>query len=57
MLGIPTVLDGFIQQAITQELNIIYDNKFSENSFGLGPKRNAKNAMVLCREKVQIKFG
>ena len=34
LLGIPTVLDRFIQQAIAQELNYIYDENFSENSFG-----------------------
>ena len=29
LLGIPTVLDRFIQQAIAQELNLIYDENFS----------------------------
>jgi len=46
LLGIPTVLDRFIQQAIAQELNTIYDNKFSENSFGFRPKRRAKDAIM-----------
>jgi RNA-directed DNA polymerase len=46
LLGIPTVLDRFIQQAIAQELNTIYDNKFSENSFGFRPKRRAKDAII-----------
>jgi group II intron reverse transcriptase/maturase len=45
LLGIPTVLDRVIQQAIAQELNIIYDNKFSENSFGFRPRRDAKGAI------------
>ena len=45
LLGIPTVLDRFIQQAIAQELNNIYDNKFSENSFGFRPCRDAKGAI------------
>ena len=45
LLGIPTVLDRFIQQAIAQELNIIYDKKFSENSFGFRPRRGAKDAI------------
>lgn len=45
LLGIPTVLDRFIQQAIAQELNLIYDENFSENSFGFRPRRAAKDAI------------
>ena len=45
LLGIPTVLDRFIQQAIAQELNYIYDENFSENSFGFHPRRGAKDAI------------
>ena len=45
LLGIPTVLDRFIQQAIAQELNLIYDKNFSENSFGFRPRRGAKDAI------------
>ena len=45
LLGIPTVLDRFIQQAISQELNLIYDENFSENSFGFRPRRAAKDAI------------
>ena len=33
-LGIPTVLDRFVQQAITQVLTLIYEPLFSENSYG-----------------------
>lgn len=45
LLGIPTVLDRLIQQAIAQELNNIYDEKFSESSFGFRPCRSAKDAV------------
>lgn len=45
LLGIPTVLDRLIQQAIAQELNNIYDEKFSESSFGFRPRRGAKDAI------------
>ena len=45
LLGIPTVLDRFIQQAVAQELNLIYDENFSENSFGFRPRRDAKDAI------------
>lgn len=45
LLGIPTVMDRFIQQAIAQELNSIYDENFSENSFGFRPRRGEKDAI------------
>jgi group II intron reverse transcriptase/maturase len=45
-LGIPTVVDRVIQQAIAQVLSRIYDNKFSDNSFGFRPNRSAHDAMM-----------
>ena len=39
LLGIPAVLNRLIQQAIAQELNKIYDDNFSENSYGFRPRR------------------
>ncbi len=44
-LGIPTVVDRVIQQAIAQVLSQIYDNRFSENSFGFRPNRSAHDAI------------
>ena len=44
-LGIPTVLDRLIQQAIAQVLTPIYDPTFSEHSFGFRPRRNAHGAV------------
>lgn len=44
-LGIPTVKDRVIQQAISQVLQPIYDPKFSTNSYGFRPKRNAHQAL------------
>ncbi len=38
-LGIPTVRDRLIQQAISQQMNIYYDMHFSEHSFGFRPNR------------------
>lgn len=52
MLGVPTVVDRVIQQAITQELTIIYEDQFSENSFGFRPKRGAHDALRQCQENV-----
>ena len=44
-LGIPTVVDRVIQQAILQELTKIYEPIFSEHSFGFRPRRSAYMAM------------
>ncbi|WP_343800027.1 group II intron reverse transcriptase/maturase, partial [Bacillus carboniphilus] len=45
LLGIPTVTDRFIQQAITQQLNPIFDPTFSEHSYGFRPNRRAHDAV------------
>ena len=45
MLGIPTVTDRLIQQAIAQKLNLLYDGSFSESSFGFRPGRSAHQAV------------
>ncbi len=44
-LGIPTVVDRVIQQAISQILTTIYEPIFSEHSYGFRPKRSAHMAM------------
>jgi group II intron reverse transcriptase/maturase len=44
-LGIPTVIDRIIQQAITQVLTPIYEEQFSETSYGFRPKRSAHMAI------------
>ena len=49
-LGIPTVVDRVIQQAIAQVLSQIYDASFSDNSYGFRPNRSAQDAI----EKVLI---
>jgi RNA-directed DNA polymerase len=45
LLGIPTVIDRFIQQAIAQVLSSIYDPTFSDHSYGFRPKRSAHDAV------------
>ena len=45
MLGIPTVMDRVIQQAIAQVLTPMFDPTFSESSFGFRPGRNAHQAI------------
>jgi RNA-directed DNA polymerase len=44
-LGIPTVIDRVIQQAIAQVLSPIFDPEFSNNSFGFRPHRNGQQAV------------
>ena len=52
MLGIPTVTDRFIQQALLQELSPIYDPTFSTNSYGFRPGRNAHQALRQAKEYI-----
>ena len=52
LLGIPTVVDRMIQQAIAQVLAPIYERQFSEGSFGFRPNRGAKQALVRVTEIV-----
>ncbi len=49
-LGIPTVLDRTIQQAITQVLSPIYENQFSEYSYGFRINRSCEMAVVKLLE-------
>ena len=51
-LGVPTVVDRVFQQAITQVLSPIYEEQFSENSYGFRPKRGAHNALKQCQQNV-----
>jgi len=45
LLGIPTVTDRLIQQAISQILSMEYDRTFSDNSYGFRPNRSAHDAV------------
>lgn len=49
-LGIPTVVDRVIQQAISQQLSIIYEPIFSENSYGFRPNRSCHDAILKAKE-------
>lgn len=49
-LGIPTVMDRIIQQAIVQVLSPIVDKEFSEFSYGFRPNRNCEMAVVKLLE-------
>lgn len=52
-LGIPTVTDRLIQQAIAQELNKIFDPDFSENSYGFRPNKSAHQAIIAARGYIE----
>lgn len=49
-LGIPTVLDRTIQQAIVQILSPIFENEFQENSYGFRPCRSCEQAILKLLE-------
>jgi RNA-directed DNA polymerase len=45
LLGIPTVLDRFLQQAVAQALTPLFEARFSPHSYGFRPKRSAHDAV------------
>ncbi len=49
-LGIPTVVDRVIQQAIAQVLSLVYEPRFSEGSYGFRPGRSAHQALQRAQE-------
>jgi RNA-directed DNA polymerase len=51
-LGIPTVVDRLIQQAVHQVLQPIFDPEFSESSYGFRPNRSAQDAVRQARRHV-----
>jgi RNA-directed DNA polymerase len=51
-LGIPTVLDRLIQQAVMQVLQRSWDSTFSEHSYGFRPKRSAHKAVAKAQEYI-----
>lgn len=51
-LGIPTVVDRVVQQAIAQILTPLYEPQFSDHSYGFRPKRNAHQSLKKCRDYI-----
>ena len=49
-LGIPTVLDRIIQQAMVQVLSPIFEEQFNDNSFGFRPGRSCEQAVIKALE-------
>jgi group II intron reverse transcriptase/maturase len=55
-LGIPTVQDRFIQQAMQQVLVEVYEATFSEHSYGFRPGRSAHEAVTTAREHIEAGY-
>jgi RNA-directed DNA polymerase len=49
MLGIPTVVDRMLQQAIYQVLSPIYEEEFDKHSYGFRPRKNAHQAVLTAQ--------
>lgn len=57
MLGIPTVMDRLIQQALSQMLTPIFDPTFSPHSYGFRPGRRAHDAVKAARQHIEDGYG
>jgi group II intron reverse transcriptase/maturase len=57
LLGIPNVLDRFLQQAIAQVLTPRFEPIFSAHSYGFRPGRSAHQAVKQAQEYVQVGYG
>ena len=53
MLGIPTVLDRLLQQALHQVIGPLFEPDFSESSYGFRPQRSAQQAVLKARQYVR----
>ena len=56
-LGIPTVLDRFIQQAVMQVLQRKWDGTFSRHSYGFRPGRSAHQAVAQAQQYIAAGYG
>jgi RNA-directed DNA polymerase len=56
-LGIPTVLDRFIQQAVMQVLQRRWDPTFSRHSYGFRPRRSAHHAVAQAQQYIAQGYG
>ena len=56
-LGIPTVLDRFIQQAVMQVLQRRWDRTFSNHSYGFRPGRSAHQAVAQAQQHIAAGYG
>ena len=52
LLGIPTVVDRWLQQAVSQQLMPLFETGFSNNSYGFRPKKNLQQAVQQSLEYI-----
>ena len=52
LLGIPTVVDRMLQQAVSQVIAVKFETEFKESSFGFRPNRNAQQAVMLAQQYI-----
>ena len=52
LLGIPTVADRLLQQAVGQVIAIMFEMEFEDNSYGFRPNRNAQQAVLKAQEYI-----
>jgi len=57
LLGVPTVVDRIIQQAIVQVLTPVFEPTFSDNSYGFRPKRSAHMVIMKAKEYYEDGYG
>jgi len=57
MLGIPTVIDRLVQQAMAQRLSELFDGTFSNSSYGFRPGRSAQEAVEQARRYIDEGFA
>ncbi len=57
MLGIPTVVDRFLQQAVTQILTPLFEVEFEDFSYGFRPNRNAQQAVLKAQEYINSGYN
>ena len=56
-LGIPTVLDRLIQQAMQQELSLIFEPTFSPYRYGFRPGRSAHDAVKAAQDHIEAGYS
>jgi len=56
LLGIPTVTDRLLQQAVSQVITIKFEQEFKEHSYGFRPDRNAHQAVLQAQKNIHAGF-
>jgi group II intron reverse transcriptase/maturase len=57
LLGVPTVIDRMVQQAVVQVLQPIFEQTFSDSSYGFRPKRSAHQAIQQAKKYYEEGYG